>query len=433
MGFRLGVVLALTISSLKRALRKPMTLFWEVIFPIFMITLVVYVFIPTNTETPAKTVKVLLIAEDSSLISDCEMLANIMNNITVDNYRLFNATVAKDIDLEIALDLLRNKTYDVIILLPLDFRENIEKLKVHVKIYRLTGTLDKLSEQVVAYTVRSFFETMGRYLTAKGLIYLTCKIEEYNVTILEDPFVRIVVSNAEEIAFNNTLIEEYKVLPRKKISPTEIRRYVAGIMAMAMAFVDYLFIGILGTGLSIVEKFEKRYMERLLSTKLSPWELFVGLIFTIIIEGFFVTAVCLIYATFALKALFAISLFSIEVLFIAVIALLAIILTASIGIILGTLLRNTEAVSTVANIIIWPTMFLGGIWLPEWMIPESVRWFAEYNPLSHMLHAITDIMTYGKPLINYIPTLMEALVISIVLLSISTILYKRYITIFFER
>lgn len=429
---RLNVVFLLTKINLKRIFKKPASLFWSIVFPIFMITLTVYVFIPSPTTTPMKTVKVLLISESPNLVNATKLFVRIMNNITIRGVHVFNATY-KNITLNEAINLLRNGTYDAIILIPKDFVDKLRKYELHVEVYYLTGTPNRLSEQLVYYSISNFLYESAKYISISAFLYVIHEIRAYNLTLPENPEFTYVIYHAEKIAYNNTAIKMHAVMPKKEMNPKLIRRYVAGIMAMAMIFVEFLFIGILGTGLGIVEKFEKRYIERLFSTKLSPWEFFTSLILSTIIEGLFVTVLCLIYAKFGLNAIFAINPLSIEALFIAVLTLSAIILTSSIGIIIGTLFRSSEAVNTIANIIIWPTMFLGGIWIPYWMLPKPIRWFAKSNILSQMLNAIVAIMSYGKPVINYVSTLITSIVASIGLLVIATLLYKRYLTAFLTR
>ncbi len=432
MALRPRVVLTLTLYDLKRSYRRPLTLFWEALFPIFMITLTVYVFIPTGGGTPAKTVRVLVVPEGEGLLDHCRELAKYMNNVTVGEHRLFNAT-AVSVELDEAIEMLRNGTCDAVVVVPRDYPEMLERFKIHVKVYRLAGTLDQMSEQFTAYAVRSFFDASGRYVAGGCLVYLAQKLRRAGIAVSGDPLVAYVLERAEEVAFNNTVIEEHEVTPRKTMSPEEVRRYAAGIMAMAMAFVEYLFTGILGAGSAIVEKFERRYMERLLSTRLSPWELFASLTLGLLVEGASVTVLCLAFAAYALRAIYVIGPLSVEALFIAALALVAMLLTTSVGVMIGTVFRSTEAVNAVANLIIWPTMFLGGIWLPKWMIPEAVRWFADINPLSHMLQAIIGVMTYGRPVTEYLPTLAASLALSAVLMSLSALLYRRYVASFLER
>ncbi len=427
MAFRLGAALAIACAMCRMSVRKPSTLFWLVAFPIFMITLTVYVFIPSPSATPAKTVKVLVVPEELSpeLVNASKQLVEYMNRVEVSGHKLFNATFS-EASVDEAIELLRNGTYDAVVVIPKDYVEELRNFRIHVKVYRLSGTLDKMSEQFTAYTLWSFFEEGGKTLVCKALALVLERASAYNITS-KDPVIRQIAIHYIDIAFNNTVVEEYTVAPSKVESPEEIRRYVAGMMAVAMSFVEYMFIGVLGAGVAIVEKFERRYVERLFATRLSPWELFAGTVMHVIAEATFVTLVCLLYATYVLGAKYTITPLSVEALSVAILAFSAIILTTALGIVIGTLFKNTEAVSTVANIIIWPTMFLGGIWIPKWMIPEQVRWFADYNPLSQTLYAIYEIMTYGKPLTNYITTIATSTTLAATLFTTAALLYKKRI------
>jgi len=140
------------------------------------------------------------------------------------------------------------------------------------------------------------------------------------------------------------------------------------------------------------------------------------------------TAACLLWGDFTLGAKFTVGLFDVELLYVIILVAAGAILTLSIGVLVGLLVRSAETASIIANIIIWPTMMLGGFWIPKFMLPPYLRIFAELNPLSVLMYAVVNVISYGRGIGEYMTSIAASLAISIALLAASSLIYKKYIT-----
>ncbi|RLG53399.1 MAG: hypothetical protein DRN99_06790, partial [Thermoproteota archaeon] len=83
-------------KEVKLSFRKKAVLFWGMIFPLMLLTLLVVLFAPKG-EQPAltKVVEVYLLPEEKSreLLNYTRVMAEYMSNLTTDGGKLFEATV----------------------------------------------------------------------------------------------------------------------------------------------------------------------------------------------------------------------------------------------------------------------------------------------------------------------------------------------------
>jgi ABC-2 type transport system permease protein len=71
-----------------------------------------------------------------------------------------------------------------------------------------------------------------------------------------------------------------------------------------------------------------------------------------------------------------------------------------IGVLLGSVLSTPEAVQGVAFVAIFPLTFIASTFVPSDTLPEPLRTFAEWNPVSSLANALRDL--FGNP--NAVPT-----------------------------
>ena len=66
-----------------------------------------------------------------------------------------------------------------------------------------------------------------------------------------------------------------------------------------------------------------------------------------------------------------------------------------IGVLLGSLISSPEAVQGVAFVAIFPLTFIASTFVPSDTLPEPLRTFAEWNPVSSLANALRDL--FGNP------------------------------------
>ncbi|GEM_PF-3433809 len=432
---RSRAVKAVLVKELKIALRSKVFLFWNIVFPIVLLTFMVLLFAPKpGAQRSYETINVAIVPEVRSdeLLKHYEEYKKYMNNFTVDGGNLikavlFNGTVDE------ALLTLRNGSYNAVVVIPEDAPKAFEQnMTIKARIYVLTGTPDPTTEQLAKTLLTSFFREAGVYVSL-GMFYATSEkiLEKGEVLVAADPEmgeVLAMLTKLKESAWNNTDIEVLEVKPRMIEETAEIRPYVIGWMTISIIFIEYMWCGILGASRSIADEFEKKHVERILTTNASPWELYLGYMLANLISLTIPTAACLLWGDFTLGAKFTVGLFDVELLYVIILVAAGAILTLSIGVLVGLLVRSAETASIIANIIIWPTMMLGGFWIPKFMLPPYLRIFAELNPLSVLMYAVVNVISYGRGIGEYMTSIAASLAISIALLAASSLIYKKYIT-----
>jgi ABC-2 type transport system permease protein len=58
------------------------------------------------------------------------------------------------------------------------------------------------------------------------------------------------------------------------------------------------------------------------------------------------------------------------------------------GFIIGVWAKNFEQLQLVPLLIVSPLVFLGGVWYPIHVLPETVQWVGLMLPLPHLLQAL---------------------------------------------
>jgi ABC-2 type transport system permease protein len=66
-----------------------------------------------------------------------------------------------------------------------------------------------------------------------------------------------------------------------------------------------------------------------------------------------------------------------------------------VGVLLGSLLSSPEAVQGVAFVAIFPITFIASTFVPSNTLPEPLRTFAEWNPVSSLANSLRHL--FGNP------------------------------------
>ncbi|RLE59885.1 MAG: hypothetical protein DRJ35_04730 [Thermoprotei archaeon] len=168
-------------------------------------------------------------------------------------------------------------------------------------------------------------------------------------------------------------------------------------------------------------------MHRLISTKLRPSEYFGAMAVSWIVALTISTLPVVLLGFFVYGGTLAIKPFSIEAVFTVILILVTMILSFSLGILIGLLARSPEAANVIANLVVWATMIGGGFWLPKFMLPDFLRWFAEVNVISVLFYAVTEIAVYGRGIAGYLAPTVAAVVVSLALFGVASVIYVKYL------
>lgn len=183
---------------------------------------------------------------------------------------------------------------------------------------------------------------------------------------------------------------------------------------------DYTFAGLLGfaiVGMGIFgpvnvfpELKKMGILRRLSTTPLRVWQYFLA---TMVGQAF----IGLI--SLAIMFVVAINIFHLQVVGnwfeLSAFLVLGIVTILGIGLALGGWAKNERQVAPLANIIVFPMLFLSGTFFPRFLMPEWLQGVSAYLPLTPIIDGIRLIATEGKNFIDIMPQVSLTAVWAIVI------------------
>lgn len=192
--------------------------------------------------------------------------------------------------------------------------------------------------------------------------------------------------------------------------PTQTPFTVAGeqLNERSLSAFDYTFAGLLGFAIigmgifgpiNVFPELKKMgILRRLSTTPLRVWQYFVSTMIGQAIIGL---------VSLAIMFIVAILVFNLQVVgnWFELIAflVLGIMMILGIGLALGGWAKNERQVAPLANIIVFPMMFLSGTFFPRFLMPEWLQGITTFLPLTPVIDGIRLIATEGAGLIDILP------------------------------
>jgi len=171
---------------------------------------------------------------------------------------------------------------------------------------------------------------------------------------------------------------------------------------------DYTFAGLLGFAIigmgifgpiNVFPELKKMgILRRLSTTPLRVWQYFVSTMIGQAVIG--VLAITIMFIV-------AITVFHLQVVGnwfeLALFIILSIMMILGIGLALGGWAKNERQVAPLANIVVFPMMFLSGTFFPRFLMPEWLQNITAFLPLTPVIDGIRLITTEGAHFINILP------------------------------
>lgn len=173
---------------------------------------------------------------------------------------------------------------------------------------------------------------------------------------------------------------------------------------------DYTFAGLLGFAIigmgifgpvNVFPELKKMgILRRLSTTPLKVWQYFLS---TMISQAFIgLISLAIMFAV-------AITVFDLQVvgnwLELTAFLIVSIVMILGIGLALGGWAKNERQVAPLANIVVFPMMFLSGTFFPRFLMPEWLQQASAFLPLTPVIDGIRLITTEGKHLVDLLPQL----------------------------
>lgn len=187
---------------------------------------------------------------------------------------------------------------------------------------------------------------------------------------------------------------------------------------------DYTFTGLLGfaiLGAGIFgpmnyfpELKKMGILRRLHTTPLRVWQYFLSTMMGNAVTGLLSIAVMFIVAILVFK-LTVVG----DYLTLAIFLAFGIIMILGIGLALGGWAKNERQVAPLGNIIVFPMMFLTGVFFPRFLMPEWLQGITQYIPLTPVIDGARLIVTEGKSLVDLGPQLAIMAVWTVIIYAIA--------------
>lgn len=171
---------------------------------------------------------------------------------------------------------------------------------------------------------------------------------------------------------------------------------------------DYTFAGLLGFAIigmgifgpvNVFPELKKMgILRRLSTTPLKVWQYFLSTMIGQAVIGLISLAIMFVVAilVFKLKIVG-------NYLELAAFLVFGITMILGIGLALGGWAKNERQVAPLANIVVFPMMFLSGTFFPRYIMPEWLQNVSAFLPLTPVIDGIRLIATEGKHLIDILP------------------------------
>ena len=171
---------------------------------------------------------------------------------------------------------------------------------------------------------------------------------------------------------------------------------------------DYTFAGLLGfaiVGMGIFgpinvfpELKKMGILRRLSTTPIRVWQYFVATMIGQAVVGLVALAIMFVVAIVVFNLNVVGNWFEL-----VVFLLMSIVMILGIGLALGGWAKNERQVAPLANIIVFPMLFLSGTFFPRFLMPEWVQNVSAFLPLTPVIDGIRLIATEGAGLVDILP------------------------------
>lgn len=217
-------------------------------------------------------------------------------------------------------------------------------------------------------------------------------------------------NNAQSgIALSSILQTQFQKI-NQELVPTETPFSVSSeqLNENSLSAFDYTFAGLVGFAIigmgifgpiNVFPELKKMgILRRLSTTPLRVWQYFVATMIGQAVIGILAIAIMFAVATVV---------FNLQVvgnlLELAVFIVFSIAMILGIGLALGGWAKNERQVAPLANIIVFPMMFLSGTFFPRFLMPEWLQGVSTFLPLTPVIDGIRLIVTEGAHFIDILP------------------------------
>jgi len=225
------------------------------------------------------------------------------------------------------------------------------------------------------------------------------------------------------VSILNQIITQ-RTLDAMRISPSIAIKQVE-VNAHNLRYIEFLLPGLIALSVMQMAVFsvafvftqykEKGVLKRLLATPMRPFQFVTAnvitrLIVSILQASIFILAGVLIFKVHIIGS------YPLVFLVVALGALMFL----GLGFCISGIATTVDTVPALANIIVFPMLFLGGSFFPISTMPTWLQAFAKFLPLTFFSTALRDVMTKGAGFVEISHNLLFMIIWAVILITLAT-------------
>ena len=359
-----------TEMNFKMFYRDYQMVFWSIMFPIILMTLLGVAFGSINDVT----FNVAVIDNDDTVSS--RMFTGALEDVS-------SLDVTSDRSLSYVKTEMKNGNMDLIIVIPEGFEESMMS-----KIDPANLGIDPAQFYNYTHTGGNASAAGNISGAAGGPLNITVL---YNDANSDKSFSALAIVEKVSANLNKELTgreDLIQIIPEKSSGGNfEFIDYIApGILAMSI-----MQTGIFGMSLFIVSAREKGILKRLQATPVSPTYLLSSRILVSLLVVGLQTVILLAIAVFG----FGVEIVGSPFLF-ALMVIMGSVVFIMLGFIISSVSKTTESAESFSNVISMPMMFLGDVFIPISILPGYIQIISKAMPLTYLSDTFRKIMLHGS-------------------------------------
>jgi len=422
---RWSAVKAFAVKELKTTLRSREQLFWIVFWPMILVLMTGYIFIPPSVDQP-KTLKIGVVNYDSGSTTpfNGSYFVQILDEVEYKGVKLFD--VVEYENESTMLDDLKGGRVDGGFLIPRGFGANLMMGQATLKIY--VGASDLQSAQINEAILRGFIEGMSREIAYRKVNETIYYMRKYGSQYMPE--------NLTIPGFNETLVEFLEVWMIGLVEPINAtfvdvkpetlmtRSTVIGWYTLGAAGMSILYTGLnIGSLMAVGEK-ERGTLKRLLASPATSTDMLIGKTLAGVLILSLTTGLSVIVGIFGCGAKILWNPLKPEHWLVPLLLVMSSLLMIGFGMLLSLVTKTAKGASGLSTVLGMMLSFTAGIWFPKSWMPEWMRFLGDVFPATWAIDAMRSIMVFEAGLAEVLPDAFKVLGAMVVVYLLGILAYR---------
>lgn len=189
---------------------------------------------------------------------------------------------------------------------------------------------------------------------------------------------------------------------------------VPGIVALAV-----MQMAVFSVAFVFVDYKEKGILKRLLATPMKPHQFITANVITRLLAALVQTMILIAMGVLVFKSQ-VVGSYALVLL----VAILGGVMFLGLGFTISGIAKTVDAVPAIANLLVFPMMFLGGVFFPVEAMPDWLQGIVHYLPLTFFSHALREVMARGATFADIASDLSWMMAWAVVLIVLANISFR---------